>query len=167
VNIRPANATDVPAVQAVVRAAYAMYVPRIGREPAPMSADYAALVAAGETWVAVEDGQVAGVLVIRPADGDLLLENVAVDPAHQGRGYGRALISFAEGRARELGLDAVELYTNEAMIENLALYPRLGFVETGRRAEDGYRRVFFRKRVDSSDSVSPSPIGREDGSTRE
>ncbi len=47
-----------------------------------------------------------------------------------------------------LGLPEVSLYTNEAMVENLRLYPRLGFVETGRRVEDGYRRVFFRKSLD-------------------
>jgi hypothetical protein len=33
------------------------------------------------------------------------------------------------------------------MTENLAYYPRLGFRETDRREEDGYRRVFFEKRV--------------------
>ena len=60
-----------------------------------------------------------------------------------------ALIDFAERRARELGLPAVTLYTNEAMVENLRLYPRLGFVETERRVEDGYRRVFFRKALDA------------------
>ena len=90
-----------------------------------------------------------GVLVIRAAGDALELENVAVDPGHQGRGHGRALIAFAERQARELGLSEVTLYTNEAMVENLRLYPRLGFVETGRRVEDGYRRVFFRKSLDA------------------
>jgi hypothetical protein len=41
----------------------------------------------------------------------------------------------------------VTLYTNEAMVENRRLYARLGYAETGRRVEDGYRRVFFRKRL--------------------
>jgi hypothetical protein len=48
----------------------------------------------------------------------------------------------------------VTLYTNEAMVENLRLYRRLGFVETDRRVEDGYRRVFFRKSLDASESWS-------------
>jgi len=52
---------------------------------------------------------------------------------------------FAERRAREAGLAALDLYTNEAMRENLALYSRLGFVEVGRRDDAGYRRVFLRK----------------------
>ena len=48
---------------------------------------------------------------------------------------------------------AVTLYTNEAMVENLQLYPRLGYVETGRGVEEGYRRVYFEKRLDAG--VSP------------
>jgi ribosomal protein S18 acetylase RimI-like enzyme len=131
-----------------------------------MSADYAALVAAGETWVGIVDGRIAGVVVIRVDEEALFVENVAVDPARQGRGHGRALITFAEGRARELGLEALVLYTNEVMTENLALYPRLGFVETGRRVEDGYRRVFFRKRVTPSDALSREAIGVETGGSR-
>jgi ribosomal protein S18 acetylase RimI-like enzyme len=147
--IRQAESGDVAAITAVVEAAYASYVPRIGREPAPMKADYVALVSAGEVWVGVLDERVVGVLVIRPGDDSLELENVAVEPGAQGRGYGRALIGLAEERARELGLPAVTLYTNEAMAENLRLYPQLGYVETGRGIEDGYRRVYFEKRLDA------------------
>jgi ribosomal protein S18 acetylase RimI-like enzyme len=147
--IRRAVSGDVAAIRAIVEAAYAMYAPRIGRAPAPVLADYPAIVEAGDAWVGISDGRVVGVLVIRASDGALELENVAVEPASQGRGYGRALIAFAEQQAHELGLSEVTLYTNEAMLENLRLYPRLGFLETGRRVEDGYRRVFFRKSLDA------------------
>lgn len=149
VEIRRAESRDVPAIRAIVEAAYAHYVPRIGRAPAPLSADYAALVEAGEAWVGVSDGRVIGVLVIRPGENALELENIAVEPGSQGRGYGRALIGFAEQQAQDLGLPTVTLYTNEAMVENLRLYPSLGYVETGRRVEDGYRRVYFRKSLDA------------------
>jgi ribosomal protein S18 acetylase RimI-like enzyme len=147
--IRQAAGPDITSVRAVVDAAYSGYVPRIGRAPAPMTADYETLTAAGEVWVGDEEGRVVGVLVIRASGDALELENVAVDPADQGRGHGRALVSFAESRARELGLEAVELYTNEAMVENLRLYPRLGYLETERRLEDGFQRVYFRKTLDS------------------
>jgi ribosomal protein S18 acetylase RimI-like enzyme len=149
VEIRQARTDDVAAIEALVEAAYFPYVARIGRAPAPVGADYAQLVAAGEVWVGSSDGRVVGVLVIRPAGETLELENVAVEPADQGRGYGRELIAFAERRALELGLESVSLYTNEAMVENLRLYPRLGYEETDRRLEDGYRRVFFRKSLDA------------------
>ena len=35
----------------------------------------------------------------------------------------------------------------ERMTENIALYARLGFEETGRGHEAGYDRVFMRKRI--------------------
>lgn len=145
--IVPAQPADAAAATACVRDAYAEYVERIGREPAPMGADYAALTAEGAVWVIRERKAIVGVLVLRPSPPDLLLENVAVTPAHRGRGLGRALIAFAEAHARGSGLEAVTLYTNERMTENLLLYPALGFTETGRRVEDGFARVYFRKRV--------------------
>jgi ribosomal protein S18 acetylase RimI-like enzyme len=145
VRVRPATAADVDAVARVTRAAYAIHVQAIGREPAPMAADHAGLVAAGDVHVAELDGGVVGVLVIRPAGRALMLESVAVDPPAQGRGVGRALIGWAERHAQAAGLEAVELYTNAAMTGNVALYPRLGYRMVGRRTEDGYDRVFFRK----------------------
>jgi ribosomal protein S18 acetylase RimI-like enzyme len=147
--IRQAEGDDVPAIEKIVEAAYSVYVPRIGRPPAPMAADYEALVASDEVWIGDVDGAVVGILVIRSSEDVLELENVAVDPAHQGQGHGRKLVDFAERHARELGLAAVELYTNEAMTENLHLYPRLGYVETRRGVEDGFRRVYFRKALDA------------------
>ena len=130
-----------------MRDAYAVYVSRIGRKPAPVGADYESLVAAGAVWVASAADGIVGVLVLRSAPTALLLENVAVTPAAQRRGIGKRLIAFAEERARELGLDRVKLYTNERMTENLVLYPALGYVEVGRRREHGFDRVFFEKRI--------------------
>lgn len=146
--IRQAVSADVPVVTTLVARAYARYVPRIARAPAPVDADYPALVDEGEVWVGEVHGQIVGVVVFRPAPGVLELENVAVDPSAQGAGHGRALISFAEDRGRQLGLPYVELYTNEAMTENLELYPRLGYAETQRRSEAGFQRVYFRKSLD-------------------
>ena len=144
-HIRRATAADTDAIERLTRDAYSPYIPTIGREPAPMLADHAALVAAGEVRVAELDGRVAGALVTRPQGRALLLESVAVDPALQGCGIGRALIVDAEAQAAALGLEAVELYTNAAMTRNLELYPRLGYQEVERRTDGGYHRVFFRK----------------------
>ena len=143
--IRPGLPEDAAAVTACVRAAYAGYVERIGREPAPMGADYAALIAAGAVWVADDAGRVVGVLVLQTHGQALLVENVAVLPERQGHGLGRELLGFAEDRGRTAGLTEVTLYTNEQMTENLRFYPALGYVETGRGVQDGFARVFFRK----------------------
>jgi ribosomal protein S18 acetylase RimI-like enzyme len=143
--LRPATAGDVAAVCRLVRDAYALYVPRIGREPAPMTADYDTLVAEGAVTVAVEAGAIVGVLVMRPQPNSLFLENVAVVPGEQGRGIGRTLVAFGERRASALGLEKVTLYTNAQMTENLSFYPALGYVEVARRSEHGFDRVFFEK----------------------
>ncbi len=83
--IRRAKSGVVTAIRAIVEAAYAPYVPRIGRAPAPVAADYPALVEAGDAWVVVSGGRVVGVLVIRPNGDALELENVAIEPSCQGR----------------------------------------------------------------------------------
>lgn len=146
--IRPARADDEAALRACAEAAHARYVPRMGRRPAPMDADFAGLIAAGAVHVATgRDGTVEGFVAFYPQDDAMLLESVAVLPDAAGQGRGRALIGHCEQAARAAGLGAVRLCTNEAMVENLALYPRLGYVETGRRVEDGFRRVFFEKRL--------------------
>lgn len=132
-------------LRSLASAAYLPYVPRIGRPPAPLSADYAAIVARGEASVAVRAGQIIGMIVLVAEADYLLLENVAVLPAEQGRGVGTRLLEFAEARARELGLPAIRLYTNEAMTENLAYYRRRGYAETHRATERGLRRVYFIK----------------------
>ena len=90
-------------------------------------------------------GRLVGVLVMRPDPPALFVENVAVVPEWQGRGFGRALMAFAEEHARATGLAEVALYTNQKMTENLRFYAAIGYVETGRRSEDGFARVFLRK----------------------
>jgi ribosomal protein S18 acetylase RimI-like enzyme len=143
--LRAAESPDLSAVSACARAAYAGYVPRIGREPAPMVADFAALIAAGDVHVLIDGGALAGFIVMRPAPGHLFVENVAVRPERQGRGFGRRLVAFAEATARKRSLPALELYTNVKMTENIPFYQGLGFVETGRRHEDGFDRIYLRK----------------------
>ena len=116
-----------------------------------MVADFRAHQQAGHLYVFHEEqhsaagSSLAGYIVFYPRDDHMHLENVAVMPDRQGAGIGRQLIAFCEATAQDLGLGAVELYTNEKMTENLRLYPELGYVETSRRSEDGFNRVYFRK----------------------
>jgi ribosomal protein S18 acetylase RimI-like enzyme len=147
VALRPAADVDVAALRMIATAAYERYVPRIGRPPAPMTADYAHAVRSGQAWIAVEHGEIVGFAIIIAQAGHLLLENIAVLPAAQGQGIGSRLLALAENQARSLHLSEIQLYTNEAMTENLAYYPRHGYIETHRVEQDGFQRVFFRKRV--------------------
>ena len=146
--LRAARAADVDDIRTCVRAAYRKYVPRMGKEPGPMLADFEAQVAAGQVTVLEAAGRLHGLIVMFPETDHLFVENVAVHPDAQGRGHGRRLLRYAESEARRLGLDEIRLYTEVRMTENLALYPAIGYEETGRREEAGYRRVYFRKRLD-------------------
>ncbi len=148
--LRPARPEEAEAVRALVRAAYALYVPLMDREPAPMVADYAALIAEGRVTVACEGEAMRGILVCYPRRDHLHVENVAVAPDAQGLGVGRALMARSEEVARSLGLSAIELYTNAVMTENFPFYAALGYDRLGEGNEDGYARVFFRKAVASA-----------------
>jgi GNAT superfamily N-acetyltransferase len=147
VTVRPASAADVRELESIAQAAYLPYLPRIGRSPAPVTADYAGAVARGEVWLASTPDRAVGLIVLIAKPDCLFLENVAVLPAIQGYGIGTGLLEFAEARARELRLGEVRLYTNAAMTENLALYPRRGYVETHRAEADGFNRVYFSKHL--------------------
>jgi len=147
--IRTAKTIDRSAVEAIVQEAYKGYVQRIGKPPGPMRDDYAALIAAGRVSVIEEPaGTIAGLIVLLPEPDHLLLDNIAVRPERQGQGLGGRLIAFAEAEARRHGYEELRLYTHVAMTENIALYTRIGFVETGRGQQDGYDRVFMTKRLE-------------------
>lgn len=147
--IRRAAPSELEDVRRIVDAAYAVYLPRMDRPPGPMLDDYAARIAAGEAFVADRDGAVAGVLILLDRPDHLLLDNVAVAPAAQGTGLGRRLVSFAEAEAARRGHAEIRLYTHVAMIANVAYYESLGWEETHRAEQDGYRRIFMRKRLPS------------------
>jgi len=145
--IRPARPEDRARIEAIVEAAYSPYLVRMDRKPAPMTDDYARRIADGQTYVLENGGTVAGVLVLETHEDHLLLDNIAVDPLQHGKGFGRRLMDFTEAEARRRGYAAVELYTNEVMVENIALYLRLGYVETQRVLDRGYHRVYLRKNL--------------------
>ena len=141
--LRLATTSDLPSVQALIASAYEKYLDRMERPPAPIGRDYNAAVEAGTVWVAGEP--VVGLISLIHTDDSLLIENVAVDPSAQGAGLGRHLMDFAEQEAIRLQLPRLVLYANEVMVENLAIYAHMGYVEVERRTEDGYRRVFMEK----------------------
>lgn len=145
--LRAAEARDALDLTDCARAAYALYLPRMDREPAPVLADYQALIAADEVEVLVFEGRTAGFIVARPVADSLFIENLAVRPELQGRGLGRYLMQQAETRARTLGKILLRLYTNAVMTENMPFYESLGFQLEGRVLEDGYQRIYFVKHL--------------------
>jgi ribosomal protein S18 acetylase RimI-like enzyme len=142
--IRRASPDDATHIRSIARAAYAKYIARIGREPAPMVADFAAEIAADHVVVIESAGLVVGYLIGWPETDAYFIDNIAIDPMRQGEGLGRKLIDHAIQEARRLGFLAVRLYTNVAMNENLSMYAHLGFSETHQAWENGFHRIYMR-----------------------
>jgi ribosomal protein S18 acetylase RimI-like enzyme len=150
-SIRRATTADLTEIRQLIIDAYTKYIERIGRHPAPMTADYATALEHSRVWVLESGGAIVGALVTEDHADHLLLETIAVASGAQGQGYGRLLLERAERDAAELGRSEVRLYTNEAMTENLAFYLRHGYRETGRAVQDGFQRVYFSKTVRDDD----------------
>jgi GNAT superfamily N-acetyltransferase len=143
--IRKAVPADAMVVRDIVWAAYAPYVPVIGMKPGPMTDDYPARIIADQVWVLEDSGVPAAVLVLEELPDCFLLDNIAVRPDRQGSGYGRVLLDFAEAEAGRQGWDAITLYTNALMTQNIAIYAKRGYVERERRREKGFDRVYMIK----------------------
>ncbi len=145
--VETAKAEDVPAIKPMIDAAYSKYIERFGKLPAAMTADYDKLVETQSLYVLRVGSNVIGSVLLSRNDDSIKVNNLVVEPSAQGRGYSRVLMDHAENMARAQGLAAVTLFTNEKMHENIALYTKIGFIETGRETEDGFNRVFFCKNL--------------------
>lgn len=146
-SFRPAKAADAVAIRDIVRAAYARWVPVIGREPLPMRADYHKALAEHPFDLAIEDGRVVGMIETMLADHHLWIENVCVAPDAQGRGIGRLLLERAEDKAREAGRNELRLLTNGAFEANVLLYKRHGYTIDREEPFMGGMTVYMSKRL--------------------
>ncbi len=122
-----ATAEHVDAVRSLTREAYAKWVPVIGCEPLPMVADYADAVARHRVDLMHVDGALVALIETSAEADHLLIVNIAVSPAFQGRGFGRKLLAHAEQVAASEGYAEIRLYTNRLFAENIRLYRKLGY----------------------------------------
>lgn len=89
-SLRSAKEPDASKVATLVEAAYSHYVERIGILPRPMTDDYAQFIANQQVTVAESHGSiVVGVIVLNVDEEGFLIDNVAVDPSHDGEGLKR------------------------------------------------------------------------------
>ena len=142
---RPATPDDAPAIRALVLAAYAKWVPVIGREPMPMTADYDLAVQKHQFRLAYLGDDLAGLIETDTQPDHIWIENIAVRPGQQGRGLGTMLLRAAEAEARALGLPELRLLTNAALTSNIRLYQTFGFRLHRREAFRGGFTVYMIK----------------------
>ena len=125
--IRRALAGDADAVRALTRAAYAKWVPVIGREPKPMTAAYDQAVHEHRIDLLFEGDDLVALIEIIDRGDHLLIKNLAVAPHAQRRGHGKRLLAHAEALAADLGRPLLRLYTNPRFAGNIDLYASAGF----------------------------------------
>lgn len=134
--LRPERAGDEAAIFAVTEAAFTGHPHSEGTEPHIVDA----LRADGDmvlSLLAEEDGAVLGHAAYSPAilsDGSKgwwVLGPIAVAPARQGEGIGRALVEEGTRRARRAGASGIVL------LGDPALYARFGFVQNTPITLDG------------------------------
>lgn len=105
-------------------------------------------------FVIVDERTLVGTIGLYETSMELFVFLLAISPDGQGRGLGRALIDFAEARARLRGYRRLSLATPEVFVEAIGFYRRLGFVEIGRESQRGVPMVVFLKRWDV---IAPRP----------
>lgn len=139
IEIRPASATDVPAMARLIDA---LGYPTEAGELADRFASFReagdqALVAA---WPAGEsEGALVGLVtlhatpVLHRAGAVGRITALVVDPAARGLGIGRRLVDAAERWAAERGCVLIEVTSNRKRIEAHAFYESLGYERTSYR----------------------------------
>ena len=148
--VRRATPADALNIRVVTRSAYAKWVPLIGREPKPMTANYERAVIDHIIDLYETNNQLLALIELVPQADHLLIENIAVRPDQQGMGLGDKLLRHAEDQARKLGLYETRLYTNAAFASNLAFYAKRGYIEFQRETiAPGATAVYMRKRIGS------------------
>lgn len=142
-----AGVDDVPAIRTLTRDAYASWAALIGREPLPMTADYARAVRDHRIDLLRQGGELLGLIEMILESDHLLIENVAIRPDCQGRGLGGRLLAHAEAVARAEGYATIRLYTNKLFEKNIALYARRGYRLEREEPIPGAIKVWMSKTV--------------------
>jgi RimJ/RimL family protein N-acetyltransferase len=140
--LRRATLGDLGSLVALQHTAFAANRDLLGVEPLPLGWDYAAKLREAEVWI-TDEADAALVLDLAPDALDLA--SIAVHPAAQGKGLGRALLRTVEDRARALGRAAVTLVTGEPLTRNVAWYRRAGYEAVRTEQLPDRRIVHFRK----------------------
>jgi ribosomal protein S18 acetylase RimI-like enzyme len=152
-NIRKAVAADVPAVMAIRAAVHE----NRESEPSPVTGDdVVEFMQSEDVWVWVERGRILG---FSAGDGQCgWIWALFVDPDHQGRGIGQALLRYACRSLIEAGFTHATL-TTEPGTRAARFYTRGGWTNAG-RTEAG--EIIFKRRLPVSRTrrarrVSPVP----------
>jgi GNAT superfamily N-acetyltransferase len=145
--IRPAQASDLPVLQEIERAAGSLFAPLgmdlVAEDDPPSLEELQVYAGEGRAWVHADaDDRPVAYLLAEAVDGCAHLEQVSVHPDHEHRGLGRELIGALTEWAAARGLPAITLTTYVEVPWNGPYYERLGFRFLGdEELTPGLRRI--------------------------
>ena len=85
----------------------------------------------GRLCIALCDGELAGTAALRPLDDERgEVKRLYVRPEFRGKGIGKTLMEWIEREAMAIGYSSLYLDTVPQLVSAIALYRRLGYVET-------------------------------------
>ena len=107
------------------------------------------LDAGGEFLVGELDGQIVAMGALKKTgDGCAEVTRMRIDPEHQRRGFGQAILTRLERRAVELGLLHLHLHTTVQQVAAQKLYEKNGYAQTGRTRFAGFDVLIYEKTLD-------------------
>ena len=130
-SIRTAGENDVPAIVALVNAAFAVERSFVDRDRT--QADEITAMMRKGTFLVVDDdreGLLAGMYLERRG-ARAYLGMLSIQPSQQGRGLGRGMMAAAEAHVRAWGCSAIDIRILNLRTELPPFYLALGFVQTG------------------------------------
>lgn len=139
---RDATIDEAPAVIAVILAAFAQYRGSLMPESSAFTetADTvrARMTRGGGAVVVERDGRMLAATLCEPLDNSLYIGRLAVLPEARRGGVAVLMVRAVEATARARGIPRLTLGVRLALADNIRLFTRLGFRETGRTAHPGF-----------------------------
>lgn len=100
----------------------------------------------GEFLIGTCDGAIVAMGAFkRTGDDNVELTRMRIHPDHQRKGYGQAILSALESRAREMGYARMHLETTVQQVAAQGLYARNGFVQTGTGTYEDFKLLIYEK----------------------
>lgn len=104
------------------------------------------LAAGGEFLVGEVDGRIVAMGALRRCDDcQAEVKRMRIKPGHQRRGYGQAMLTALEVRARALGYTRLSLDTTVGQVAARALYARNGYIEMRRHQWHEFEVIDYEK----------------------
>ena len=85
--------------------------------------------------IRMDEGYI-GYTGVQPKEDELFLSKLYITSSQRGKGYGRKVVQFLEGRARDKGLNTMTLTVNKNNLDTIRAYEKFGFEILGPVVQD-------------------------------